>query len=311
MTFDHPIEIHSLTAPLVVESSVRCDGLNADLVDGHHASEFALSSHLHSASDIDRDYFATARLGEGTATGNKVLFAKADGTRGEWRNVSAYDVTDLTDFGIGLAQTLDAPSARTYLGAAPVSHTHHADEVNAGILSVARLGSGTSSAGHVLFGHPSGGTGFWKTLSYSDVNGSVGYGSSTAYRIPYWGSVGRLENSQIVYDPSYTRGVVRGYVNLGTADLGTSGNLYFTDIGDIDESLAVNFKSIVYRKIKATITGSGSVTVTPNDGAQTLTLTSTGGGGSTPPTTPANAVYVWVVNSGATGGNWYQLTGTA
>ena len=44
----------------------------------------------------------------------------------------------------------------------------------------------------------------------------------------------------------------------------------------MDEGSATDFKGAVYRKLKSALTGSASVTVTANDGAQTLTLTSGG-----------------------------------
>ena len=117
-----------------------------------------------------------------------------------------------------------------------------------------------------------------------------------------------IDPASWVWDPTYTRGIVRGYLNLDAADIGTSGKVIATDV-TVDESNAADFKGAVYRKVKSVITGSSSVTVTPNDGAQTLTLTSSGGSWATPPATPANAVYVWVVNATGTGGDWYQLTG--
>lgn len=73
-------------------------------------------------------------------------------------------------------------------------------------------------------------------------------------------------------------------------NFGTNGSVTCHDLV-VNYAAAVNFKSSIYTKVKSIVTGSASVTVTPNDGAQTLTLTSTGGGGVTPPTTNAGDVY--------------------
>jgi hypothetical protein len=53
-------------------------GLDADLLDGNHASAFALSTHVHAATDITTGTMATARLGSGTA--NSTTFLRGDGT---------------------------------------------------------------------------------------------------------------------------------------------------------------------------------------------------------------------------------------
>jgi hypothetical protein len=52
--------------------------LDADLLDGNHASAFALASHTHAATDITSGTIATARLGSGTA--NTTTFLRGDNT---------------------------------------------------------------------------------------------------------------------------------------------------------------------------------------------------------------------------------------
>ncbi len=53
-------------------------GLDADLLDGNHASAFALSSHTHAATDITSGTIATARLGSGTA--DTTTYLRGDNT---------------------------------------------------------------------------------------------------------------------------------------------------------------------------------------------------------------------------------------
>ena len=306
MRYESQLEISTDGPPIVVDSYQRCVGLNADMVDGLHAISFAPSSHTHDAASIITGVLDNERLAGGTIAQGKGLLIRS-GVK-TWDHIYGGDIVDLTAFGVSLAQQVDAAAARTLLGVPATLHTHDAASIVTGVVAAPRLGSGASSAAHALFGNPNNGGGFWKVPSYTDVTSAVGYDSSTAYRVPYWSSNRVLANSAMVWDPTYTRGIVRGYLNLDAADIGTSGKVIATDV-TVDESNAADFKGAVYRKVKSVITGSPSVTVTPNDGAQTLTLTSSGGSGATPPTTPANAVYVWVVNATGTGGDWYQLTG--
>lgn len=260
-------------APLDVSSNALCANLNADLLDGQHASAFAASSHTHDADEIVSGMLADERLADGTAAHGKGLIIRS-GIK-TWDYLYGGDIADFTAFGVALAQKVDAAAARTFLGVPATLHTHDAASIVTGVVAAPRLGSGASSTSHVLFGNPSNGGGFWKIPAYTDVTSAVGYDSSTAYRVPYWSSNRVLANSSMVWDPTYTRGIVRGYLNLDAADIGTSGKVIATDV-TVDEGNATDFKGAVYRKVKSTLTGSASVTVTANDGAQTLTLTSGG-----------------------------------
>lgn len=59
-------------------------GLDADLLDGNHASAFAAASHNHDAAAITSGTIATARLGSGTA--NSTTYLRGDQT---WATISA------------------------------------------------------------------------------------------------------------------------------------------------------------------------------------------------------------------------------
>ena len=293
------------SAPITVASGILCPGLNSQYLNGLQSTDFAPYVHTHVASDITNGVLAGERVGSGSLVGIKALFSGGSpGSGSSWRAIQTSDLSGVTDFMVDyVLPAMDASQARAAIEAAPSVHVHNAADVTSGIFSVDRVGSGgTTSAAKVLFGsNVSGGAGQWRTPGFADITGAVGFsGSPTTGRIPYWTSPGVLGNSPFncVGDP----------VSSVTtdADFGTNGSVTCNDLV-VNYSGATNFKSSVYTKAKAIITGSASVTVTPNDGAQTLTLTSTGG--SSPPTSPANAIKVWVVNSGATGGDWYTLTG--
>lgn len=151
-----PIEIIGTAPPLEVTSNALVTNLNADLLDGAHSSDFAPVVHTHVASAITEGVFSAGRLASGVGSSQRVPFATG-GATAEWRNISAYDVTDLTDFGIGLAQTTTPGEARAYIGAAASSHSHVVGE----------------------------------------VSGAVAYSASTFNRIPFWSGTGVLGNSPL------------------------------------------------------------------------------------------------------------------
>ena len=302
MIFENFITIDSGTVPpIVVTSNQMCAGLNVEFLGGYRAADFAIASHTHPASAITSGYLALARLGEGTPAARRALLVNGSVTNGAWSPLVLTDLSDSTAFGRSLAQAADAAAGRSLLAASALGHTHDAAEVVTGTFAVARLGSGSGSTSHVLVGNANAAfSGQWKQLAYSDVTNAVGNFGSTPGRIPYWSGPGQLSDSPFLCVGSPVSSVTTN------ADFGTNGSVTCTDLV-VNYAAASQFKANIYTKTKSILQGSASVTVTPNDGAQTLTLTSTGG--SSPPTSPANAVYVWVVNGTATGGAWYQLTG--
>lgn len=293
-------------APITIPSTVLCPGLNAEYVGGYTQSQLAKTGHGHTAAEVTTGVFTGFRLGSDYSNGFKALFAGSsveDPPR--WKYIDTSDVQGISSYMRDSVLPADATGVLFALGAAPASHGHFASEITSGVFKVARLGSGdTTSLNKVLFGSSSGGTGQWRSLVVADVSGAVGFsGSPTTGRIPYWTAPGTLGNSPFncVGDP----------VSSVTTDanFGTNGSVTCNDLV-VNYAAAVNFKSSIYTKVKSIVTGSASVTVTPNDGAQTLTLTSTGGGGVTPPTSNAGDVYVWVVDSPAGSGQWLKLVGS-
>lgn len=285
--------------PLVVNSSALCSGLNADLLDGLHAAAFAPASHVHSATAITSDTLASARAGSDPINGR---WLRTNGTSSAWTTLSIGLVSGVSSLGAELVGAATEEAARNVIQAAPSVHPHTAVDVTAGTFAVERLGSGSVTSGSkVLKGSDvEGGSAQWSGLQFTDVAFAVGATTTTINRIPYWFAPGFLKDSPFVVGGS-------SVTMVGGGDFGTNGTVTCNDL-IVNYAAATTFKGSVYTKVKSVITGSASVTVTPNDGAQTLTLTAAGGG-SSPPTTPANAVYVWVVNSTADGGEWLQLLG--
>lgn len=70
------------TAPIQVTSTNLCTNLNADQLDGQHASAFAAASHNHAASDIISGTLAVARGGTGKSSyvAGGILYASGTGT---------------------------------------------------------------------------------------------------------------------------------------------------------------------------------------------------------------------------------------
>ena len=58
-------------APMTISSITVCTNLNADLLDGNHASAFATASHNHAASETTSGTFADARISESSVTQHK------------------------------------------------------------------------------------------------------------------------------------------------------------------------------------------------------------------------------------------------
>lgn len=295
--------------PLTVDSSVLCAGLNADLLDGLNASAFALVSHEHAAADVTSGTFPAARTGSNPINGRWLY---TDGLNSAWTTLTIGLINGVSSLGAELVGATTEAGARNVIQAAPAVHTHTAVDVTAGVFDVDRLGSGGgTSGGKVLFGtNVDGSSGQWKQIVSTDVLfGATVLPDLPVNYLPYWVAPGVLGNSALQFSGTDT--ITDGaFIAQGTivsyADIGAAGTVTCNDL-NVNYAAATYFKSAVYNKVKATVVGSGSVTVTPNDGLQTLTLTSSGG--STPPTTPANAVYVWVVNATADGGDWLQLLG--
>lgn len=167
------------TAPLVVASTTFVANLNADLVDGSHASAFALASHVHAAADVTSGTFADARIAASNVTQHQAALALAasqvtSGTFADAR-IAASNVTQhQAAFTTLVATTLAEGSRRAVTrigavttdvgtGAATVETTLHTVTVPANAMgangsiritvsySVSHNGTGTSQC-RVLFG---------------------------------------------------------------------------------------------------------------------------------------------------------------
>ena len=77
MRFESQLEISTDGPPIVVDSYQRCVGLNADMVDGLHATSFAPSSHTHDAGSIVTGVMANERLAGGTIAQGKGLLIRS------------------------------------------------------------------------------------------------------------------------------------------------------------------------------------------------------------------------------------------
>lgn len=71
VSFNQITSTASLLAPFIVNSTTVCTGLNADLLDGEHASAFADASHAHATGDITSGTFTDARVAESNVTQHK------------------------------------------------------------------------------------------------------------------------------------------------------------------------------------------------------------------------------------------------
>lgn len=291
MRIEDAVTIDAQGVPLTVTSTGMCPNLNAQYLGGLDESAFSRVGHSHDAGAIVSGYIGVARLGTGSPSSATALFGD-----GQWRQIQSTDISATTEFGRRLINKADDASARSYIGAAAIAHTHTAVDVTSGTFTVERLGSGSSSATHVLCGNSnSTQAGQWRVLGYADVSSAVGRGTSTIFRVPYWSSSGVLSDSPLV---------VGGSSVTTDSDFGTNGNVTCTDLV-VNYASATQLKSSIYSKVKSTLQGSGSVSVSANDGAQTLTLTASSGLPSVPG--GSDGPYVLVKSGGAY--SWQKLVG--
>ncbi len=174
------------TAPLAVSSTTVVTNLNADLLDGNHASAFALASHTHAASHITSGEFDRARV-------RRMISAD---TRASNPNPDTYEPALQADFKTNTTDGLVDGG------------TYH------GVLSYRPYGTGTDYSGgpmHQLGFTQNGnmwirtstGTTTWsawkKMMSASDISGSTNY-------VAKFTGANSVGNSQI-YDNGSSVGV--------------------------------------------------------------------------------------------------------
>lgn len=225
--------------PLTVDSASLVANLNADLLDGLHASAFALASHSHSALSITSDVLATARIGTGSPTARTALFGRplaGGATTAEWRGIQLDDLAFLTsnDFMRGFLSTVDNQmEALAYIGAAPSSH------------------------GHVV----------------ADVVGAVSYlGALTQYRVPYWNTGGQ---PQLATGPIAINSLVHGDIGLNGSVTCNDLILNYTGApGPTGIPGGTNFAAAVFYNLSTKLVSSPTVTV--NVGPSTISFTASG-----------------------------------
>ena len=125
------------TAPLIINSTTVCTNLNADLLDGSHASAFATSSHTHGMSSLTGDTFTAGQLMGGTGAGG-LLSKVSAGTSGQclgWTTGGAFTaITPGTGSGGStVARILFSATALDSIG------TNGASLLNLGDATTARL----------------------------------------------------------------------------------------------------------------------------------------------------------------------------
>lgn len=96
-------------APLVVASTVNVPNLNADMLDGQHASAFALSSHTHAISDVTGLQTALDGKLSGTfPTGDRVMVTDVDGNASISGTITTTELGYLNGVTSGIQSQLNA-----------------------------------------------------------------------------------------------------------------------------------------------------------------------------------------------------------
>lgn len=119
-------------APIIVASSVMVAGLNADLLDGYHASAFAQAVHTHAAGDITSGTLAIGRIPTGTTAttvslGNHThaLLTRGNGLTGSNYNGGAA-TTWAVQFGTTVGTAAQGNDSRIINGQTAFSWGNHA-----------------------------------------------------------------------------------------------------------------------------------------------------------------------------------------
>jgi len=127
------------TAPFTVDSNYAVTNLNADLIDGQHASEFAATSHSHDHGAMtglgDDDHTQYFNLSQNeTVAGIPAFNGGTSGTSAPFAVDSTYAVMNLNaDYLDGSHASDFAASTHTHAGVyAPVTHTHSGADITSG-----------------------------------------------------------------------------------------------------------------------------------------------------------------------------------
>lgn len=231
------------TAPFAITSTTLVANLNADLLDGQHASAFALAGHAHSAADITSGTLASARL-SGSYTGVTAV--------GTLSSLSVSGASALTgNVGVG-----GSSIAAVGLFVLP---TLNGGTTQAGISSATTFGSGTTVLGvgtdsqvkttAAAFTMP-------EAAAYRARNPVIGAGSAitTAYGL-YVENLTAGSANYAIYTAGTTQSYFGGQVQVGGM-LSLEGNAVFQPTGAATTS---QVQALIHNPIYTTAGGRTSV----------------------------------------------------
>jgi hypothetical protein len=144
------------TAPLDVDSTTLNANLNADLLDGQHASEFAPAASAHNPVTLNADAdtilaLSTQQIGLDTQTANCVLAGPTTGAAAvpTFRALVAADIPALPAGSITPSQLENGTAANQLLitGATPFAFARSVGTLNLGAYNVTIPASGTAAIG--------------------------------------------------------------------------------------------------------------------------------------------------------------------
>lgn len=285
--FSYPIEISaSPLAPIITDSQVMCQNLNVEFLNGYRSSDFAFAVHNQDASTITSGLLNYQRVG-GTATPATGIVLTLDSAMQAWRRLNATDLQNVSVYGAGFLQQLDAATARAYINAAQAGHTHSANDVDRDVFKVSRLGANPSTASHALVGNVNpNGNPQWKKLSYADIESGVGVGlpPTTTGRLAMWSGTNALADSPVLSSGGFVQ-VLSGQ-GLAVAD----------------DSFYINGVKMPKAPSSGLLYG-----LRANGGGATAWEEISTGDGDPPAAPESDGIYVLVVSGGVA--SWVELTG--
>ena len=163
-------------APLQVSSTVKVTNLNADRVDGYHASSFASAAHSHDGGDITSGTVGEPRIDGAVARDAEVLplVLASDGS-GSTLDADTVDGLDSSQLALSLPY-----DGSTNDGFSPALGIHHTN-VGSGDAIRATTVSSTGRALNVLASHATGSTyGLYAKVDSTSATGVYGWTSATS-----------------------------------------------------------------------------------------------------------------------------------
>lgn len=117
----------------ITASKISSTGLNADTVDGKHATDLAAAVHTHDGSDIIDGSLSSVKIADGAVSTSKI----ANGAVTDAKIAGPISASKISSSGLN-ADMLDGFHASDL---APTTHVHDADAIVNGTLPVERLGT--------------------------------------------------------------------------------------------------------------------------------------------------------------------------